>query len=496
MRIRVFIVSLLLASTAHAVELPRPALRQIAPVPRLYTITPYQLRTGEITEVVVQGDDLVPGMNWDSENLRVLKQQWVDSRTAVLTVFAKGESGIRSVSANGSQPLSFEVNNSTVLLSDDFDDGDISNWNSDKGTWTPINGQVEALVTKKGKLFAPLGNTDNITIDFDLNIISGKRVGIFFQYGDNNNYRLLYIDAAKKSVRLIDRFAGAIDSSQRVPFDAGLNVNHHYTVAVHNNSVMLTIDGNQIFNRDLGAVYSGTVAFYAKSCTAMFDNIVITRASGADMIPVVDFSYSVTGRDASFNAGGSVDPDGVINSYNWKFGDNGTGTGTTATHEYSSDGTYKTVLSVTDNSGATTKKEVNVTIAAPLTDKEAIQQVVRHFFELLADLENLTGEQICVDFSRQPNCPAFKKQSADLNRGRPKVDWFDVQFLSDVSVHFISSTEANPVKIRNKLLVRYIGDPTTYWTDGIHSYDVRKEGDGKWHQCSYTFDLIFSNDDH
>ena len=494
MRIRLFLAALLLASTAHAVELPRPSTPRFASVPRLYTITPYKLRTGEVTDVVIQGDDLVPGMNWNSENLRVLKQRWVDTRTVILTVLATGESGIRSVSANQSQPLSFEVRNSTILLSDDFDDGDISDWNSDKGTWTPLNGQLEASVPKKGKLFAPLGNTDNITIDFDLNIVSGKRVGLFFHYRDNNNYRLLYIDAAKKSVRLIDRFAGGIESSQRVPFDAGLNMTHHYTIAVHNNSVELDIDGNEMFNRDLGAVYSGSVAFYAKGCTALFDNIVITRESAADVIPVVDFSYSVAGMDASFNAGGSVDPDGVINSYSWKFGDNASGAGTTATHEYSSDGTYKTVLSVTDNSGATTKKEVNVTIVAPLTDKEAIQQVVRHFFELLADLENLSGEQICVDFSRQPNCPAFKKQADDLNRGRPDVDWFDVQFLSDVSVHFISSTEASPVKIRNKLQVRYKGDPTLFWTDGIHSYDVRKEGDGKWHQCSYTFDLIATNE--
>jgi PKD repeat protein len=490
MGIRVFFIMVLVASVANAVELPRRANIRTASTPRLHTITPYRIRTGEVTEVLLQGEDLVPGMDWSAQDLLVLKQQWIDTRTVALTVLAQGDSGIRSLRANESSPLSFDVENSTILLSDDFNDGDFSDWNADKGTWSLVNGEVQVVAAKKASLYAPLGNVDNVTIDFDLTIDSGKRVGLYFHYRDNDNYRLLYFDTIKKSVRLIDRFDGNTDFSGRFSFDPELNATHHYTLAIRNNRAALSIDGNNLFDEDLSAVYSGTLALYAKACTARFDNVVVSREAGANVIPVVNFTASVAGMDASFNANASIDPDGIINSFNWQFGDKGSGTGSNTSHEYSSNGTYKVILAVTDSAGATTKKAAEIKIAAPLTDKEAVQQVVRHFFELLADLENLTGQQICVDFSRQPSCPAYQKQVSDLNAGKPDVDWFDVQFLSDVSVHFQSGTVADPVKIRNLLKVRYKGDPTTYWTDGWHIYNVRKESDGKWHQCSYTFDLI------
>jgi hypothetical protein len=116
--------------------------------------------------------------------------------------------------------------------------------------------------------------------------------------------------------------------------------------------------------------------------------------------------------------------------------------------------------------------------------------VVKRFFELLADIEHLTGAQICVDFSRNPSCPAYDKQRSDIDEVRDTIRYFDVEFLSDVSVQFRSPTEASPVKIRNLLKAMYFGDPNLYTTDGWHTYNVRKEADGKWHQCNYTFQEV------
>jgi PKD repeat protein len=490
MRTRAFFLILLIASWVQAVELPRPIGTRRVFTPRLFTMTPYSIHAGQVTDVLLRGDDLVPGMNWKADGLRVLKQQWIDIHTVVLTVFAQGDTGIRSLRANDSLPLSFEVLSSTVLLSDDFNDGDFSDWVSEKGDWTLNNDQLQVIAGKNAKLFSPLGFTDNVNIDFDLTVISGKRAGIFFHYRDKDNYRLLYVDSAKKKIRLIDRFAGKTDSSEKDSFDAGLNTPHHFSIAIQNNNVSLSADGNLVFDKDLPAVYSGSIAFYAKASTALFDNILVTRDPNANAIPTVDFTTSVAGRDVSVNGSASIDPDGTISAFQWKFGDTATGTGSTATHKYSSDGSYLIVLSVTDNAGATTKKAIQIKISAPLSDKDEVKEVVAHFFELLKDLETLTGQQICTDFSKQPNCPAYAKQVKDLNDAKPGIDWFDVEFLSDVSVSFKSATDANPVRIRNLLKVRYNGDPTTYWTDGWHIYDVKKEADGNWHQCSYTFDLV------
>jgi len=63
----------------------------------------------------------------------------------------------------------------------------------------------------------------------------------------------------------------------------------------------------------------------------------------------------------------SFDPDGMIMSYDWNFGDGYTGSGMTITHTYNSAGTYIAQLTVTDDKGATDSDtvEISVTPAPP-----------------------------------------------------------------------------------------------------------------------------------
>jgi PKD repeat protein len=73
--------------------------------------------------------------------------------------------------------------------------------------------------------------------------------------------------------------------------------------------------------------------------------------------PVATFTFSpanpVAGAVVTFNASGSYDPDGVITSYAWSFGDGWSGTGSTAFHAYGGSGAYTVTLTVTDNLGTT-----------------------------------------------------------------------------------------------------------------------------------------------
>jgi hypothetical protein len=65
-----------------------------------------------------------------------------------------------------------------------------------------------------------------------------------------------------------------------------------------------------------------------------------------------------------FNASGIYDPDGVIVSYQWDFGDGATAVGEHPVHTYQSPGEYTVTLTVTDNNGLTLKTSQVVTIAA------------------------------------------------------------------------------------------------------------------------------------
>jgi len=66
----------------------------------------------------------------------------------------------------------------------------------------------------------------------------------------------------------------------------------------------------------------------------------------------------------SFSGAGSSDPDGSIASYAWTFGDGGTASGVSASHTYTTAGSYSAKLTVTDNRGGTGSATVPITANA------------------------------------------------------------------------------------------------------------------------------------
>ena len=66
----------------------------------------------------------------------------------------------------------------------------------------------------------------------------------------------------------------------------------------------------------------------------------------------------------SFVGNNSYDPDGVIASYLWNFGDGETSTLSNVTHTYSVAGTYNASLTVTDNSGSQSTAPVTIVVSS------------------------------------------------------------------------------------------------------------------------------------
>ena len=80
----------------------------------------------------------------------------------------------------------------------------------------------------------------------------------------------------------------------------------------------------------------------------------------------------VTSSEVRFDGTGSTDADGEIASYEWDFGDGGSGTGATPVHVYQKPGRYLVQLTVTDDSGtvrSSASDGLQVTVnAAPIAD--------------------------------------------------------------------------------------------------------------------------------
>src|SRR5437867_9641978 len=85
--------------------------------------------------------------------------------------------------------------------------------------------------------------------------------------------------------------------------------------------------------------------------------------------PVASFSATpnpvTVGTPVSFDASASSDPDGVIVSYAWEFGDATTDTGVTPTHPYTAVGRYRANLTVTDNESYSATTSLDVIVKAP-----------------------------------------------------------------------------------------------------------------------------------
>ncbi|WP_176371577.1 PKD domain-containing protein [Desulfosediminicola flagellatus] len=93
-------------------------------------------------------------------------------------------------------------------------------------------------------------------------------------------------------------------------------------------------------------------------------NLTIT-VDAQNIAPIASFTADTTAGEApltvSFDASGSTDDDGTIESYEWDYGD-GTDSGVTASHTYNTAGSYTVTLTVTDDDGATNTANQTITV--------------------------------------------------------------------------------------------------------------------------------------
>jgi len=87
---------------------------------------------------------------------------------------------------------------------------------------------------------------------------------------------------------------------------------------------------------------------------------------GANQTPTAIMNWSCQGFDCSFDGGASTDPDGIVSSYDWDFGDGTIASGISPNHSFTSAGSSLVTLTVTDNNGASDNTPETVSVTSSL----------------------------------------------------------------------------------------------------------------------------------
>jgi PKD repeat protein len=121
--------------------------------------------------------------------------------------------------------------------------------------------------------------------------------------------------------------------------------------------------GPIVFHRyNAGGTYTVTLIVTDNSGVKAQQQQTITITSTPPVALFVPMCIVLT---CNFDASGSSDPDGIILSHAWNFGDGTSGSGVTASRTYTAAGTYAVVLTVTDNDGKTSTQSRSVTVVGP-----------------------------------------------------------------------------------------------------------------------------------
>ena len=109
-----------------------------------------------------------------------------------------------------------------------------------------------------------------------------------------------------------------------------------------------------------------TVSFVRGAGGTFTDGFTITKDANPppNSPPHAAFTSQVSGLTATFDASGSSDSDGFVQSYAWSFGDGQNGSGVSPSHNYAVPGTYPVSLTVTDDDGATDTVSHDVTVTS------------------------------------------------------------------------------------------------------------------------------------
>lgn len=193
---------------------------------------------------------------------------------------------------------------------------------------------------------------------------SSSRVGFYSK--PSGNWQAVYLNfATKKNIDINDRLTFKLRSSTlgrvfvKIVND-GTTILEGWAPEYNfkpdpNVWTVCSLDVSTIKNLEFNRIEVNGSVDNEATANIYVDDFKLLNSLSPNGEPIIDTELSsneiTEGESITFDASGSVDPDGTIGSYTWNFGDGTGGVGAVINHLYTTDGVFKVSLVVEDNSG-------------------------------------------------------------------------------------------------------------------------------------------------
>jgi len=182
----------------------------------------------------------------------------------------------------------------------------------------------------------------------------------------SGNWQAVYLNfATKKNIGINDRLTFKLRSSTQgrvfvKVVNSGTTILENWAPEYGfqpevNKWTECSLDISTIKNSEFDRIEVNASVDNTASADVYVDDFKLLNSLSPNGEPIIDVELSASeitlGESITFDASGSVDPDGTIVSYTWNFGDGTSETGSVINHIYTTDGIFNLSLVVEDNDG-------------------------------------------------------------------------------------------------------------------------------------------------
>lgn len=259
------------------------------PAPDITDLAPPSGDQGKTINVDINGTDFANDAGLSANfgpDITVNSLQFISGIQirANITIASTAAVGLRDVTvtnpggASDTCTLCFDVIFNPTLYSDDFSDGDASDWIVEKGSWSAA-GQALTNTSGDGKprIISPFIGCGVCSFEVDVKRgqSQGATLSVYGWWVDSKNYVELLMNKDKGKWILKHKINGDLVNKSNVKGTINTGQFYHVKLANDGTNFTATIDGGLTVSIPVTGTPLGTTAFKVKGTIGTFDNVVV-----------------------------------------------------------------------------------------------------------------------------------------------------------------------------------------------------------------------------